>query len=105
MIYTITIIKTLRPKVVITSIDNSTNFFLISKILKKSIFFLAIQNNSRRRGGVDEIDYYIKKSMLPKNYKDIFYIPNYICFGQCDIDSTKRQNLQIGKFYNLALFK
>ena len=37
--------------------------------------------------------------MLPKNYKDIFYIPNYICFGQCDIDSTKK-NLQIGKFYN-----
>ena len=37
VIYTIALIKSLKAKVVITSIDNSINFFLCAKILHKKI--------------------------------------------------------------------
>ena len=61
--------------------------------------FLAIQNASRV--GFRELNYCLKKNtVFPKNYKDLFFIPNLICFGQDDVDGAKKENLNVGKFYN-----
>ena len=58
VIYTIAIIKSLKSKVVITSIDNSINFFLCAKVLSKEIFFVAIQNGTRYE--FEDLKYYIE---------------------------------------------
>ena len=82
LIYTISLIRTIDPKIILTSIDNSINFFLISKILKKKFFLLAIQNTNRF-AGTEKFQYHLDKGKIfPKNYRDLFYIPNYICFGE-----------------------
>jgi surface carbohydrate biosynthesis protein len=102
VIYTIAIIKSLKSKVVITSIDNSINFFLCAKVLSKEIFFVAIQNGTRYE--FEDLKYYIEAQALPipQNYRKLFYIPNYICFGQNEIDGVTKQNLKIEKFYKFG---
>ena len=102
VIYTIALIKSLRPKVIITSIDNCINFFLCAKVLSKEIFFVAIQNGNRFE--FEDLNYYIESQALqvPQNYRKLFYIPNYICFGQNEIDGVTKQNLKIEKFYKFG---
>ncbi|MDC0545061.1 hypothetical protein OAO00_01010 [Pelagibacteraceae bacterium] len=98
-IYNIALIKSVKPKIVITSIDNSINFYLSAKILHKKIYFLAIQNSSRH--GFRALNYCLKKNTIfPKNYKSLFFIPNLVCFGQDDIDGAKKENLKVKKFYD-----
>ena len=99
VIYSIAVIKAIKPKIVITAIDNSINFFLISKALKNSVFCLAIQNNGRASHADIETHYIKKNVLLQKNYKDLYYIPNYVCFGQVVADSCTRQNLTIENVY------
>jgi len=94
VIYTIALIKSLKTKVVITSIDNSINFFLCAKVLNKEIFFIAIQNTNRF--GFKDIDF---DTSYVKNYKKLFYIPNYVCYGQHEIDGATGQKLKIEKFH------
>ena len=94
VIYTIALIKSLKTKVVITSIDNSINFFLCAKVLNKEIFFIAIQNANRF--GFRDIDF---DTFYVKNYKKLFYIPNYVCYGQHEIDGATEQKLKIEKFH------
>ena len=45
--YLSSLLEILRPKVVLTYIDNSLKFFDIAKILDKKINFVAIQNGAR----------------------------------------------------------
>ena len=98
-IYNLALIESIKPKIVITTIDNSVSFYLSAKILHKKIFFLAIQNANRN--GYRELNYCLKKDVLvTKNYKSLFFIPNLICFGQDDISGAKKENLNIKKFYN-----
>ena len=101
IIYNIALIKSIKPKIVITSIDNSINFYLCAKILHKKIYFLAMQNASR--AGFKEISYCLEKNIVfPKNYKDLLFIPNFICFGEQDIIGAKKENLKIKNFYNFG---
>jgi len=98
VIYTVALIKSLKPKVVITSIDNSINFFLCAKVLSKEIFFLVLQSDYE--SGFREIEHDLKHNLIyRKNYKDLLYIPNFICFGQNDVDGAVEQKLKIEKFY------
>ena len=46
-LYFYTIIKLIKPKVVITSIDNSLQFHQLAKLLHNEIVFFAIQNANR----------------------------------------------------------
>lgn len=101
VIYSIALIKSLKPKIVITSIDNSINFSLCAKILNKEIFFIAIQNAGRL--GFRDINYCLKNNIIiPKDYKKKLNIPNYICFGQDEIDGSIKEKLNIEKFYNFG---
>ena len=47
MNYLIRVIQQINPKVVITWIDNSEDFYIISKLLRNQIKFIAIQQASR----------------------------------------------------------
>ena len=101
VIYKLALIKSIKPKIVITSIDNSINFYLCAKILHKEIYFLAIQNANR--SGFREISYFLEKNVVfPKNYKDLIFIPNFICFGEQEIIGAKKENLKIKNFYNFG---
>ena len=100
-IYLFTLIKTINPKLVITSTDNSFKFSDLAKLLKKKIKFVAIQNANR----FDFIlnDYLLKKKIISKDLNKIFYyIPNLYCFGQREIDEAKKYSLQIDNFFKVG---
>jgi len=102
LIYTISLIRTIDPKVVLTSIDNSINFFLISKILKNKFFLLAIQNTNRFVG-TEKFQHHLDEGKIfPKNYRDLFYIPNYICFGEHVKKNLTKNKLKVDKFFTFG---
>ena len=102
LIYTISLIKSIDPKVIATSIDNSINFFLISKILKKKIFLLAIQNSNRYIGTEKFQSFLNQGKIFPKNYRDLFYIPNYICFGENVKKHIIKNKLKVDKYFTFG---
>ncbi len=113
--YLIFLIIQINPKVVITLIDNSSDFHIISKILEKKIKFIAIQQASR------EVQWF------PKKWTKKFYIPEYYCFGQfdrklflkktsvkniepkgsfkaaCALTYLKKKNIKLNKEYDICL--
>ena len=97
LIYTIALIKSLKAKVIITGIDNSINFFICSKYLHEKIFFIALQNADRN--GFEEGDLEIKN---PQEYKKKLFLSNFICFGQREVDGSKKNKLMIQKFYKFG---
>jgi surface carbohydrate biosynthesis protein len=70
--YLIFLILRINPKVVITMIDNSKDFYTISKLLDRKIKFIAIQQASR------EVQW------LPLKWTKKIYLPEYYCYGDFD---------------------
>jgi surface carbohydrate biosynthesis protein len=96
-LYLYTLIKIINPKVIITTIDNSIQFFQISKLLENCYFIMAIQNANR-------LDYYredykFKNNLSNLDFNSKVYIPNYFCFGEEEIKLSKKYNLNIRNFY------
>ena len=93
--YLSSLLEIVRPKVVLTNIDNSQKFFDIAKIFDKKINFLALQNGARYPRLYKQL-YKAKKinSDLTKNY----YIPNFLCFGQFEIDDYKKNGIKVKNF-------
>lgn len=76
--YIMCLIKLIKPKKIITLIDNSVDFHIIYKLLHKSdISFYAIQNAFRN-------EIYLKNIFSISNYSG-----NYFCFGDYEINSIK----------------
>ena len=64
--YLISVIETIKPKVVLTFIDNSYYFAEITRSMRnKKIVFIAIQNAARI--DIAEHDYFYKKGILKFN--------------------------------------
>ena len=76
------LIDAIKPKIVITFIDNDVGFYKLKKLQKNTIF-IAVQNGTRFVTG----DFL---SFLSKN-KDIFEIDHYFIFNDC-------YGQQIGKY-------
>ena len=91
--YLVSLITLLKPKLVITHIDNSKKFSEISKILSKKLKFFTIQNAAR-------YDQIIEK----KNSKEInkFYIQNFCCFSDYEIELYKSLNIQVDNFHKVG---
>jgi surface carbohydrate biosynthesis protein len=89
--YCAALIKQIKPKVLITFIDNSILFYSVSKILHKEIFILAIQNASR----YDTLE-------LPDSKSKKIFIPNFACFGQNEVDIYTKKNTNVGNFFPLG---
>lgn len=93
--YWVSLIETIKPKIVITFIDNSFQFSNVAKILNKKIKFIAIQNAFRL--DVLENQYLFKKKLRKFNLNKKFFIPYFFCLGQFEIDLYKRYKIKTGK--------
>lgn len=85
--YLTSLVDTKSSYMCITLIDNNKNFFNIAKLLCKKIRFVAIQNGMRND--------FLK---LKNKEKKAIFIPEYICFGQNDIDRAIKIGANIKKF-------
>ena len=96
-LYFYTVIKLIKPKVVITSIDNSLQFHQLAKLLHNEISFFAIQNANR----LDYLnnEYNMKNSLSNIDYNAQLFIPNFFCFGNIEEKLAKKLNLNIKKFF------
>ncbi len=101
--YLSSLLEIINPKVVITKIDNSFKFFDIAKIFDNKINFVAIQNGARYDLLQHKHLYKVKKanSDLTKNY----YIPNFLCFGQFEIDDYKKNAIKVKNFSKVGSFQ
>ncbi len=96
ILYLYTIIKLVKPKVILTSVDNSLQFHQLAKLLHEKIIFFAIQNANR----LDYLnnEYNIKNSLSNIDYNSHIFIPNLICFGDIEEKLAKKLNLNIKNF-------
>lgn len=85
--YLAALINQIKPKTVITFIDNSDLFYLVSRILHKDIFFLAIQNAAR----YDVFE-------LPELKSKKIHIPNFACFGEYEKDMYTKKKAIVENF-------
>ena len=75
---------TIKPKAIITLIDNSTDFHWFSKYCQK-FPFIAIQNGSRLS--------------FMSNQVDKFYLQHYFCFGEHERNLFQNIGHEVEKFY------
>ena len=98
--YLVSLLEVIRPKVVLTNIDNSLKFFDLAKILDKKMNFVAIQNASRF--DLIEYKYLYKKNIIKSDLTKNFYIPNYLCFGQFEIDHFKHYGIKVKNYFKVG---
>ncbi len=85
--YLAALINIISPKIVITQIDNSIDFYLTAKIFENKIKFIAVQNANRGDTVYSSAD----------SIKKIF-IPEFLCFSSFDEQLYKKKKCNIGKF-------
>jgi surface carbohydrate biosynthesis protein len=95
--YLTSLIEVINPKIVITFIDNSFKFSEIAKKLHNKIHFLAIQNAYRI--DIGEYKHRYKKKLTVTDYRKRIFLPNFLCFGQFDIDLYKKHKINVKKFF------
>ena len=95
--YLIAIIKIVSPKVIITFTDNNIKFFEIAKILQDKINFFAIQNGARYDLNRNIHNFNI--GLADNNINQEYFIPNFFCFGDYEVQDYTEKNIAIGKFY------
>ena len=86
--YFISLIRQTQPKFVITTIDNSINFSILTKYFEGKIKFIAIQNGTR--GGIYE------------NINDtnkFLYYSNYMGLSDFDYELMKTKNIRVKNFF------
>lgn len=93
--YFCALLDEIKPKVVITLIDNSLKFFEISKILKNKYKFMAIQNAARY--DLMRYKYLFEKNLITKDFRKKFYLDNFYCFGNYEISHYKENNIIVKK--------
>ena len=99
-VYLVSLIETIKPKVVITSMDTSFKFFDVAKILEEKISFIAIQ--SAARYDVLEYNYLHKTNKLKDNWLEKFYIPNLFCFGDYEKQLYRQLNIKVKNIYPIG---
>jgi len=101
--YFVSLLEIIKPRAVITFIDNSIKFSDLAKILSKKIKFIAIHNAYRFE--IIENDYLFKKKLIKINLNKRFYIPKLLAYGQCDIDIFKKYKIKVKKFIKVGYLR
>ena len=101
--YLLSLIEIIRPKVIITFIDNSIKFSDLAKLLHKEIKFIAIHN--AYRFGIIENDYLFKKKLIKTNLNKRLFIPKLLVYGKCDIDIFKKYKIKVNEFLNVGCLR
>ena len=96
-IYSYTVLKMIKPKIVITSIDNHGQFSDLARLLDDEIQFLAVQNANRQDFAINLFRY--ENRIAKKNINTDFYLPHYFCFGQLEIDDCNLYKINVKNFY------
>ena len=86
--YFIALIKEIKPNVVITTIDNSVEFSLLSKYFLGKVKFLAIQFATRN-------DIYNNN----QNNNQHLYYSNLICFSKFDLELLESKGIKVNNYY------
>ncbi len=87
--YFISLINQIQPKFVLTTIDNSINFSILSKYFEGKINFIAIQNATR-------MDIFENSN----NSNKFLYFTNYMGFSDFDSDLMKKKNINYKNFFS-----
>lgn len=98
--YLASLIEVINPKVVITFIDNSIKFSDVAKTLDKKTNFLAVQNAARL--DLKLYKYLFDNQIIKVDYNKRFYIPNFLCFGQFEIDHYKSFGIKVNNFIKIG---
>jgi len=98
--YLVSLLEVIKPKVVLTFIDNSFKFSDLAKLLEKKIKFAAIQNADRL--DVIEHNYLFEKKYHKFNLNNYLHIPFFFCFGQYEIDNYKKFKVKVKRFYKVG---
>ncbi len=98
--YLASLIEVINPKVVITLIDNSIKFSDVAKILDKKTNFLAVQNAARLDLKLHK--YLFDNQIIKVDLNKRFYIPNFLCFGQFEIDHYKSFGIKVNNFIKIG---
>ena len=99
-VYLISLIELIRPKVVITNIDNSFKFSDVARILEEKTNFIAIQNATR--GDLLDFDYLYKTKKIKHNFLKKLYIPNLYCFGDYERDLYRQLDIKVKNIYPIG---
>ena len=89
--YFISLINQIQPKFVLTTIDNSINFSILSKYFDGKTTFVAIQNATRG-------DIYRNSNKTNK----LLYFSNYMGFSDFDLEVLKNNNIKIKNFFSFG---
>ena len=93
-IYLISIIQVIKPKVVLTFVDNSIQFSKLSKANEdKEIKFIALQNGARLQW--QEQFFLFKKNLISRNINLDYFIPHFLCFGEFEKDDCKKYSIKV----------
>ena len=89
--YLAALINVISPKVVITNIDNSIDFYMAAKIFKGKIKFIAVQNADRGE----------MRWISEEETKKVF-IPEFLCFSDYEEQIYRNKKFNIGKFESVG---
>lgn len=89
--YLIAVIKSLNPKLILTNIDNSRDFHILSKFFYKKIYCAAIQMANR-----GDLLY------NPLSWTKKFFIPNFFCFSNFEKKIYKKRKAIIHNYYPIG---
>ena len=68
--------------------------------MKKKITFVAIQNAARHN--ILQFKHMFKKNLTKSDLTKNFYIPNFLCFGQFEIDHYKENEIKVKNFIKIG---
>lgn len=92
--YFIAMINQINPRFVITTIDNSVTFSILSKYFENKIKFIAIQNASRG-------DFFDNTN----NHNKFFYFTNYMGLSEFDLKIFKKKKIKVKNFFSAGSLK
>ena len=95
--YILSLLEIIKPKVVLTRVDNSIKFSEIAKICEKKYVSIAIQSAARVDYTWNNLFYKTKKINI--NFNEKIYLPHFFCFGEYEIKQFKDLNVKVQNFY------
>jgi len=98
--YLITIIKIIKPKIVITFIHNSFHFSDIAKKLYKEMSFIAVQNASFI--DPERHKFFKKRGLTKKDLNKKYFLPLFFCFGDYEKDYLNKNKTKVLKYKKLG---
>ncbi len=100
--YLLALIDVIKPKVVFTFTDNSYKFSYFALLKEKKYKFLALQNGARYEHKI--IKHLVENKKIKSGYGK-FYLPDFLCFGQYEINDYRKNKIEVKKFTKVGSLK